>query len=858
MGMTAWDFEPVRPGRLRISSALTLYRRRLRRRRWIQDLLAILGIAAGVALLYATQVASTSLSGPVKKLSDGIVGAGQLQLLARGATTIPASTYDDIMSIPGVERAAPVLQIPGNIVGPTGEAAMTFYGADPRLVKLNGSLVRGFSSRELATQETVIVPAPIARRIGLDFGNDVRIQLDGRSIVVPAVVADRGQIGILSETSVALLPLTYLQRLARIGPRVTRVLVEAAPHRVDEVRRGLAGLGVPASDVRPSTYDAKLFDQAISPTTQASAIFSGLSALVGWLFAICALLVTASDRRKLVVQQRRQGFPPSATLTTLLVDAAIIGGAGVVLGLAAGEALSREGFRSDVSFLSGAFAMGDIRVVTWQSIAIAVVGGLLAAVIGVLAPVHRVIREAVSARAPAVRENRPTFPTRPATILAGAALVSLAGAVIVTVAAPNAAVVGLLLLAVTVTTSIPLALSATTWGMKRLNARGPTSSAALALALHQLNAHRWRARGLAIATTGAIAVFGAMSLQGARANLQYGLDGLTTGINDVADIWVTAPGAGSAVGTTPFSPRNQETVGAAPGVAAVVGQPGGLLDVAGRRVWVMGAPDRPGSPIKSAQLITGRASEVAARLRRTGWVTLSQALAGHLGLSVGDRLTLPTPRPLQVHVAAITTNLGWSAGAIVLSARDFVHAWGNTDVTALQASLRPGVSPAQGRDAIAAALGKRRGLLVETAAERAARQSEVAVAGLARLRQIATLTLLAAILAMSTAMIGLLWQHRPIIASHKFLGMRTTLLWRSLIAETGVLFGVGVLVGFAFGLLGQVLCTQGVAAVTGFPVVHALRLGIAAEISGAVLAASLLVVCIPGYLVARSLPSARS
>lgn len=858
MGVTAWEFEPVRPGRLRITAALALYRRRLRRRRWIQDLLAVLGIAAGVALLYATQVASTSLSGPVRQLSDGIVGAGQLQILARGATTIPEGTYDEITAIPGVTRAAPVLQVPGNIVGPRGSSAMTFYGADPRLVKLNGSLIRGFSSRELAAQETVIVPAPLARRIGLAFGDDVHIQLNGRNVAVPAVVADRAQMGILAETSVALVPLRYLQHLAGIGPRVTRVLVEAAPHRVGEVRSGLARLRVSGSDVRGSTYDATLFDQAIKPTTQASAIFSGLSALVGWLFAICALLVTASDRRKLVVQQRRQGFPPSATLTTLLVDATIIGGVGVVLGLAAGEALSREGFRSDVSFLSGAFAMGDIRVVTWQAIVIAAVGGLLAAGLGVLAPVHRVIREAVSAHAPPAGPERRTEPLRPTTTLAAAALVSAAGAILVTIAAPNAAVIGLVLLAVTVMTSIPLALAVTTTGLRRLNTRGPTSSAAVALALHQLSARRWRARGLAIATTGAIAVFGAMSLQGARANLQYGLNGLTNGLNDVADIWITAPGAGSAVGTTPFSQQGLSTVSAVAGVRAVVGQPGGLLDIANRRVWVIGAAEQLNSPVEQKQVVKGSSTAAAARLREGGWATVSESLADTLRVSVDDPLTLPTPHPLHVRVAAITTNLGWSAGALVVGASDFTRGWGTSDVTALQVILQPGVDPTRTRDAIAAALGPRRGLLVETSEQRAERQSEVAVAGLARLRQIATLTLLAAILAMSTAMIGLLWQHRPIIASHKFLGMRTGLLWRSLVVETGVLFGVGVAVGCAFGLLGQVLCTQGVAAVTGFPVVHALRIGIAAEIVGAVLASSLFVVMIPGYVVARSLPSARS
>ncbi|WP_027006669.1 ABC transporter permease [Conexibacter woesei] len=857
MGLSSWGFEPVPPGRLRVSAALALYRRRLRRRRWIQDLLAVLGIAAGVALLYATQVASTSLSGPVKRLNAGIVGAGQLQVLARGGTTIPEDTYNKVVALPGVKRAAPILQVPGNLIGQQGQADVTFNGADPRIVRLRGSLLRGFSSGDAARQETVIVPALVAQRIGLLFGDDASLEVDGRRLVVPSAVAGERQLGELVKTSVVLVPLHYLQRLAGVGHNVSRILVEAEPGKIGQVRRELSALHVGGADVRASSYETELFDHATKPTTEASAVFSALSALVGWLFAICALLVTASDRGKLVTQQRRQGFPPSATVTTLMVEATTIGVLGVAAGLTVGELVSRHGFRSDVGFLSGAFAMGDVRIVSWQSITIAVVGGILAAIVGVLGPVRGLVAEAVAprrtTRAPTgTRGTRRPIPTW------ALGLAALVAAIVITVVAPSAVVVGLVLLAGAVAGLLPLALGFAIDGLRRLNRRSSHSSAALELALHQLGAKRWRPRALAIATTGAIAVFGAMSLQGARANLQGGLDQLSQQLNAPADVWVTAAGAGSSIGTTSFAPRDLRRIETAPGVAGVAQQPAALLDVADERAWLVGAAAGAPPQVTSTQVLDGNAARANAQVASGGWAFVSKGLADRLGVGIGDRFTLPSPHPVALRVAALTTNLGWSSGAIVIGAGDFRRAWpGPATVAAYQVQAAPGHSPDEVRGSVAAALGKRSGLLVETAAQRSARQSEVAEKGLARLSEIATLTLLAAVLAMSAAMIGMLWQHRPIVGGQKFLGLTTGLVWRALLIESATLFGVGVLFGALFGLLGQVLCTQGVAAVTGFPVVHGLRFDVAGIAVGTVLAASTLAVVLPGYLVARSLPSAR-
>lgn len=89
---------------------LYVYRSRLRSRNVIvQDTFAIAGIAVGVALLFAAQIASTSLTRSVQRLSSQLVGSTQYQLDARGPAGVSERALAETSAIHGVKIASPVL-----------------------------------------------------------------------------------------------------------------------------------------------------------------------------------------------------------------------------------------------------------------------------------------------------------------------------------------------------------------------------------------------------------------------------------------------------------------------------------------------------------------------------------------------------------------------------------------------------------------------------------------------------------------------------------------------------------------------------------------------------------------------------
>src|ERR1700759_3124725 len=105
---------------MRVSSIVRLYRVRLRAR-IMQELFAVLGIAIGVALLFASQVANTSLDASVERLTGGIVGRMRFQINARDRHGFDERLLSRVEKLRGVQAVAPVLKQSANVVGPTGE-----------------------------------------------------------------------------------------------------------------------------------------------------------------------------------------------------------------------------------------------------------------------------------------------------------------------------------------------------------------------------------------------------------------------------------------------------------------------------------------------------------------------------------------------------------------------------------------------------------------------------------------------------------------------------------------------------------------------------------------------------------------
>lgn len=841
--------------RLRI--LLYFYRRRLRVHA-MQEALAGFGIAAGVALVFSVQIANSSTTGAAKEIVRAITGEATLQLASRSAEGIHEELVAEVRALDGVAQASAVLQQRATLTHDGRRVGIDFVGVDATLPWLGGAAARYFNLGGLVLQRGILLPSAIgdALRIpAVEAGGPspvVRLGVRGAEMpVAVTAVLDEGVIGSLAGALLGVASLRYAQELTGLEGRVTRVFVLARPGEEALARRGLQRIAGDRMTVAAVEQESRLLEQAAGPIDQSTGLFAAISAFVGVLFAFTAMLLTVPERRRFIAELRIMGYRPWRVVEILGFQALVLGVLASLLGLLAGWVLSRMATHDPPGYLAFAFPVGIQRVVTPQVVLLPLIGGVIATCLAAAQPLVDLLpRRAVNAVLKERGEpgNAIGAHTRLRLALAAAALLIVVA--VTTSLVPELTLVGVALVAVAAVLAIPAAFA----GLLRL-ADVPARRwrlSSLTFAIRSVRATSLRS--LALAATGAVAVFGSVAIEGAHKNLLNGLYGAYAEYVSTADVWVTQPDDDLALQA--FVDRGlTRRVQAVPGVADVRTYQGGLFDFAGRRVWVIARPSGDRTMVPASQLVEGSQPEVDRRLRAGGWVTVSQQVADALGVGPGDRVELPTPAgPVAYRVAATTTNLGWGPGALVVNAADYRADWGTEHPSAIELTLAPGAHAAAVRRAVERAIGPATGLQVQTSAERSEHANGVARDGLARLSQISTLLLIAAGLAMAAAMAAGLYQRRIVIAQMRIMGWKPPKLWRALLLETTLVLGVGVIVGALAGLYGHYLGDRWLALTTGYPAPFALAGWQTIGIGALVAVVALAIASVPGWFVARTSP----
>jgi putative ABC transport system permease protein len=642
-------------------------------------------------------------------------------------------------------------------------------------------------------------------------------------------------------------PIGYAQELAGMEGRVSRLYVAPEPGQTDLAEQSLRRIAAGHLTIGRADYDRRLFAQAATPNDQSTALFASISALVGFLLAFNAMLLMTRERRSVIAELRISGYGFWGVIEVLMFDALVLGLAASVCGIALGDQLSRHVFQPSPGYLAIAFPVGNARTVSAEAVLLAFATGIAAAMLATLAPLVAAFRaptmDAVDEEALQPTASAGSLRSR---LWLGIGVLGLAISAFVLFVRPEAALLGVVALLASMLALLPVILAGTLRLLDRV--RRQIASVVPPIAVGELQSAR--SRSVAIAAIAGVAVFGSTAIESAHRDLQHALDTASRQLSAVTDLWVSAAGQANTLATVPFPPKAIAAIATTPHVASVAAYRGALLDIGDRRVWIMAPPRSSVGMIPANGVVEGDLRTAERRLSQGGWGVVSEVLAKERDLHVGDTFTLGAPQPERLRVAAITTNFGWSPGAIIINADDFRRAWRSSDVSALQVRL-DGLPPLAGKQAVERALGPDSGLTVETVAEREQRHRATTRAGLSRLTQIATLMLTAATLAIGAAMGGMIWQRRRRMADLKLAGITQRQLWRALMLESTLLLGIGCSVGAVYGLGGAQLLDRALGSVTGFPVDTSLGFGVALGSLALVGAVASAIVLLPGYMAAR-------
>ncbi len=833
---------------IRASALVDLYRWRLGTHK-SQEVLAGTGIAIGVALLFGVLVANASLVGSASHLVDGVVGKARFQLAARSPEGFPEGLVTRVSRLPDVEVAAPLLRENATIVGGRGREAMQLVGVGPSEVRLEGFATRNLGSGALLLAGGLGLPSSVASNIGAASDQTVTLLADGEAhnVQVRAVLGSQ-IVGPIANSPVAVSLLSRAQKLTgRLG-RVTQVLIE--PKRgTDKIVEGeLRGIAAGRLDLDPANQEIAVLQATAAPTSQSTTLFAAISAMVGFLLALNAMLLTVPERRRFVAELRQQGFGPRQVLLVLLSQAVMLGIAASLVGIVLGDLLSRSFFHQVPSYLALAFPVGTYPVIPVETVLLALGCGVLATVLASLLPVLDLRRgKPADAVLHETGEAGQSISKRMVVSCGLLGLVLVGAATIVVLLVPRLSIAGGVVLALATFCLIPATFLLVLRILAPLSERARGSM--LALAVVELDATA--TRSVALAGVAALTVYGLVAIQGARHDLIAGLDTAVVQYLNTADIWVATDNNFLTINSFRANGATA-AIARAPGVASVREYQGQLLDVGNRRLWLRARPASDRTLIQASQLEQGNLAQATQRIRAGGWAAVSNGFAAQRHLRVGDTFALPTPSgTARLGVAAITTNVGWPPGAITLNDTDYRRYWQNANPTALEINLKPSVTASSGRRAVRQALGYRPGLLVETFNERKERYDESARQGIKSLSDISTLLLIATSLAIAAALSAAIWQRRSRLASLKSHGFDSRQLWRSILLESSILLFIGCLDGTILGIYGHVLASRWLKLSIGFPAPFSLGIGLLLVTLAVIVCVALLVVALPGLIAAR-------
>src|SRR6266516_1540375 len=375
--------------------------------------LSVLAIALGVALGYAVQLinhaAISEFAAAVQTLS------GEADLAVRGPRAgFDESLYPRLARLPEVAVASPVLEVEARLPG-HGEA-LRILGLDLfRAARIQPFLAAGDWGERLdfLRPDRIFLSAAASESLGLKKGDALSVQVGLR--VLSLQVA--GVLGEARRQRFAVVDIGAAQAIFLRSGFLNRIDLRLRPGADAERLAGRLRAEMPAGTLveRP---DADLERSgALSRAYRVNLNVLALVALfTGGLLVFSAQALAVVRRRSQLALLRALGVTRRALVAMLLAEAAVVGAAGALAGIALGHATAAIVLRRFGAELGAGYFRGlePTLALDLPALALFFSAGVLAAVLGSLAPALEAARAGAASALKAGDEERVLERLRPA------------------------------------------------------------------------------------------------------------------------------------------------------------------------------------------------------------------------------------------------------------------------------------------------------------------------------------------------------------------------------------------------------------------------------------------------------------
>ncbi|MEV8503272.1 FtsX-like permease family protein [Actinoplanes sp. NPDC051475] len=349
------------------------------------------------------------------------------------AAPLPADTVEKIKTVPGVRSATGLVEADGaRVIGGDGKV-LTSTGPPRMGVAWTGAdaLVKLREGRGPAAADEIAVNATVAKAAGLKVGDRVGVlTLEPKKqftlVGVFGFSGDRDSLGGAQQVAFTE-PVAQKLMLGRTGVyssvRVTTDDSVTPAELRDRIGSALGAGYVVKTGEQLADENAAELQEGLSFFGQILLGFAGVALFVGVFLILNTFSIIVAQRTRELALMRALGASRRQVITSVLVEAIVIGLVAAVLGLAAGV-----GVGALLAYLFGSFAGGGLELAPIAVPASAVISSF---VIGVLVTVVAAVLPALRASriAPVAAMQDVATPDRPLTRLSVAGgVVTAAGA----------------------------------------------------------------------------------------------------------------------------------------------------------------------------------------------------------------------------------------------------------------------------------------------------------------------------------------------------------------------------------------------------------------------------------------------
>ncbi len=764
----------------------------------LQVLFAVIGVALGVAIVTAIDLANASAEKAFRLSAEALSGGASHHVVG-GPSGLDEQTYAALRLSGKIRDCAPVVEgyaavaaaerLTLKILGVDPFAEPPFRSYAPEVATRSGL------TRLLTEPGTAFVSAGAARRLKLEIGQSLDLIVGGRekSLTLAGLLEPGDEVSAQALESLVITDIATAQELlGRIG-RLSRIDLVIAEGRAGESQLKWLRSFLPAgAEVIHADSRGRVMAQMTRAFSLNLTALSLLALMVGMFLIYNTMTFSVLQRRPLLGILRTLGVTRGEIFLLVMAEALLVGLAGTALGLLLGIVLGSSLLQLVTRTINDLYFVLEVSRLALSPLALGkgIALGLGATALAALVPA----REAASAP-PRTVLSRAAVESRtrrrlPLTVAAGTALVAVGSLALLV---PSKSIPWSFALLFVIIAGYALLTPGAAVLLVALLQRplrrifGTLGKMAARDLVASLSRTGVATAALVIAVAATVGV--GIMIGSFRLTVVQWLENYLR-----ADIYLASADPGFGPGRTPLNPQLIERLASLDGIERITRARHLDLESDRGRTELFVA-QIPKESFAGYRFSTGDREAIWRAFQQSQAVLVSEPYAFRHDLGPGDRLDLRTDRGVQSFtIAGVYTDYGSDQGRVTISRQLYLQFWDDHEVDALGLYLAPGF------DAETAAAEVRRQAAaiqqVEVYSNRSLREASIATfdrtfAITAVLRMLAVLVAFVGIL---NALMAMQIERGRELAVLRATGLTPRQLW-------GLVSGETALIGLVAGIL---------------------------------------------------------